>query len=62
MQLERLDQVNVEKRSLSFCHVERDRHAICAEVAETNVVLAAYKRGETKQCLRGCHSDVGPVG
>ena len=33
-----------------------------AEVAETNVVLAAYKRGETKRCLRGCHSDVGPVG
>ena len=51
-----------EKRGLSFCHVERDRRAISAEVAETDVVLAAYKRGETKRCLRGCHVVVGPVG
>ena len=51
-----------EKRGLSFCHVERDRRAISAEVAETDVVLAAYKRGETERCLRGCHVEMDPVG
>ena len=51
-----------ERRGLSLCHIERDRLAIAAEVAGTDVVLAAYKRGETERRLRGSHVDVGPVG
>ena len=51
-----------ERRGLSLCHIERDRLAIAAEVAGTDVVLAAYKRGEIERCRRGNHVDVGPAG
>ncbi len=33
-----------------------------AEVAETDAVLAAYKRRESQRCLRGCHVGLGFVG
>ena len=51
-----------ERRGLSLCHIERDRLAIAAEVAGTDFVMAAYKRGEIERCRRGNHVDVGPAG
>ena len=51
-----------ERRGLSLCHIERDRLAIAAEVAGTDFVMAAYKRGVIERCRRGNHVDVGPAG
>ena len=52
----------LEKSSFSFRHIERDRRTVFTGVAETDAVLAALKRRESEDCLRGRHVGEGPVG
>ena len=62
MRLERVDQVNGKREASPFVTLRETDAQYFAEVAETDAVLAAYKRRESQRCLRGCHVGLGSVG